>query len=214
MTLEYKLSTFCNYLHSSRQSAFDIETGDYDLLSGAMRLQAKHPDAAIYGKRIGYNAVVAVGGTLTRIVPFLCGSCMILSVCTVLVIELTAIPALAQETGGKASNTPLAIDMNHLFQHWVRSTEEEKPEGTVQIFRPAASMTFPPSRFRMTYKFARNGSCELYSLSPDDAHQFKTGKWRIDGKDKTLLRITTDGKTISFRIVELSKTLMRIAPST
>jgi N12 class adenine-specific DNA methylase len=53
--------------------SIDIETGDYeladDLLSGAMRLQAKHPDAAIYGKRIGYNAVVAVGGTLTRVVP-------------------------------------------------------------------------------------------------------------------------------------------------
>lgn len=53
--------------------SIDIETGDYeladDLLAGAMRLQAKHPDAAIYGKRIGYNAVVAVGGSLTRIVP-------------------------------------------------------------------------------------------------------------------------------------------------
>ncbi len=53
--------------------SIDIETGDYeladDLLAGAIRLQAKHPDAAIYGKRIGYNAVVAVGGTLTRIVP-------------------------------------------------------------------------------------------------------------------------------------------------
>jgi N12 class adenine-specific DNA methylase len=53
--------------------SIDIETGDYeladDLLAGAVRLQVKHPDAAIYGKRIGYNAAVAVGGTLTRIVP-------------------------------------------------------------------------------------------------------------------------------------------------
>jgi N12 class adenine-specific DNA methylase len=53
--------------------SIDIETGDYELaddfLAGAMRLQAKHPDAAIYGIRIGYNAVVAFGGTLRRIVP-------------------------------------------------------------------------------------------------------------------------------------------------
>ncbi len=139
-------------------------------------------------------------------------SWMILSLWTVLAKQLITIPALAQEAPGKTSKTPLAINMNHLFQHWVRSTEEEKPGETVQIFRPATSMIFPPSRFRMAYKFSRNGSCESYSLSPDDAHQFKTGKWRIDVKDKTLLRITTDGKTISFRIVELSKVLLRIAP--
>jgi hypothetical protein len=48
--------------------SIDIETGDYefseagDLLTGAMRLQAKHPTAAIYGKRIGYNAVLGIGG--------------------------------------------------------------------------------------------------------------------------------------------------------
>jgi N12 class adenine-specific DNA methylase len=53
--------------------SIDIETSDYeladDLLSGAMRLLAKYPDAAIHGKRIGYDAVIAVGGSLTRIVP-------------------------------------------------------------------------------------------------------------------------------------------------
>jgi hypothetical protein len=48
--------------------SIDIETQDYefseadDLLTGAVRLQAKHPDAAIYGKRIGFNAVLGVGG--------------------------------------------------------------------------------------------------------------------------------------------------------
>ncbi len=50
--------------------SIDIETGDYeidsDVLVPALRLQAKHPDAAIYGKRIGFNAVFAVGGSLIR----------------------------------------------------------------------------------------------------------------------------------------------------
>jgi hypothetical protein len=50
--------------------SIDIETGDYeiddDLIVTGRRLQAKHPDAAIYGKRIGYNAVFAIGGTLMR----------------------------------------------------------------------------------------------------------------------------------------------------
>lgn len=30
------------------------------------RLLAKRPEAAIYGKRIGYNAVYAVGGSVFR----------------------------------------------------------------------------------------------------------------------------------------------------
>jgi hypothetical protein len=50
--------------------SIDIETGEYeideDLIVAGRRLQSKHPDAAIYGKRIGYNAVYSIGGTLVR----------------------------------------------------------------------------------------------------------------------------------------------------
>jgi hypothetical protein len=50
--------------------SIDIETGEYmvgeDLLSLSLTLQAKHPDAALWGERIGFDAVYAVGGTLTE----------------------------------------------------------------------------------------------------------------------------------------------------
>ena len=50
--------------------SIDIESGDYeiadDLLVAGRRLQARRPDAKMYGKRIGYNAVYAVGGSLVR----------------------------------------------------------------------------------------------------------------------------------------------------
>ena len=53
--------------------SIDIETGDYeigdDLLATTNRLMARHPDAAIWSERIGYNAVYAVGGSLQRIAP-------------------------------------------------------------------------------------------------------------------------------------------------
>lgn len=52
--------------------SIDIETGDFEIgddpLMTAKRLLAKHPEAAIYGKRIGYNAVYAVGGSVYRTV--------------------------------------------------------------------------------------------------------------------------------------------------
>jgi hypothetical protein len=45
-----------------------IETGDYEIdkdpIVTGRRLQAKHPDAAVYGKRIGYDAVFSIGGSL------------------------------------------------------------------------------------------------------------------------------------------------------
>jgi hypothetical protein len=49
----------------------DIETGDYELddrlgLEASERLLAKHPGAAIWSERIGYDAVVSLGGGLTR----------------------------------------------------------------------------------------------------------------------------------------------------
>jgi hypothetical protein len=51
--------------------SIDIETGDYeidsDLLATCRRLQARHENAVLWTERIGFNAVYAVGGTLTRI---------------------------------------------------------------------------------------------------------------------------------------------------
>lgn len=57
-----------------RLVSIDIETGEYEIgddnsLEAPRRLLAKHPDAAIYTLRIGYNAVYALGGVLERTAP-------------------------------------------------------------------------------------------------------------------------------------------------
>jgi hypothetical protein len=50
--------------------SIDIETEDYEIdadpIAAGLRLKLRHPDVAMYGKRIGYDAVYAVGGTLVR----------------------------------------------------------------------------------------------------------------------------------------------------
>jgi hypothetical protein len=51
--------------------SIDIETGDYEIgddtgIASSRRLLSKHPGAAIWAERIGYDAAYAVGGTLTR----------------------------------------------------------------------------------------------------------------------------------------------------
>jgi hypothetical protein len=51
--------------------SIDIETGNYaiddNLLDSSRRLQQQYPHAIIWAERIGFNAVYAVGGTLTKV---------------------------------------------------------------------------------------------------------------------------------------------------
>jgi hypothetical protein len=124
---------------------------------------------------------------------------------------LFASPDTAQAAGTTTNGTRRQVDINDLFQHWVRSSEEEQPGVTVQIFRPATSMNFPPSRFRMAYKFAPNGSCEFYFLSPDDDHHFKPCAWTISD-DRMILKITANRKSTSFRIAQLTGKSLRLKP--
>jgi hypothetical protein len=119
-------------------------------------------------------------------------------------------PARVAHGGARTRHFEAGIEP--LLQHWVRSNEEEPPGGTRQVFRPAGSRAFPPSRFRMAYTFARGGGCRSYFLSPDDNHRFKPGRWTLDPRDSTQLQITVEAETTSFRIVELSRTLLRLEP--
>jgi len=108
---------------------------------------------------------------------------------------------------------PKGVNIKDLFQHWVHSYEEQKDtDAKEQIFRPAKSREFPPSHFRMAYNFSEGGECEWMFLDPADRHHFKPGKWEIDSGDKSVLKITADGRTNSFRIVELSKDILRLVP--
>lgn len=125
---------------------------------------------------------------------------------------LIAAAATAQALDTKPTHTQLAIDIHDLFQHWVHSSEEEQAGSMVQVFRPAGSKKFPPSRFRMVYKFAPNGACEFYYLSPDDAHHFKPCNWTMNVSDKMILRISAKGKLISYRIVQLTGKILSLVP--
>jgi len=125
---------------------------------------------------------------------------------------LTASPAHAQEAHAKPNRESVDIDIDNLFQHWVHSSEEEPSGDVVRIYRPAASRNFPPSRFRMAYKFAPGGDCEFYFLSPDDNHRFRACRWSINASDETIIRIVANGTTVSFGIVELSGKILRLRP--
>ncbi|CBN55436.1 MULTISPECIES: hypothetical protein [Kamptonema] len=49
----------------------DFESGDYEVdetgLKAARKLSAKHPNASLFGIRIGYNVAVSFGGVMERV---------------------------------------------------------------------------------------------------------------------------------------------------
>ena len=113
--------------------------------------------------------------------------------------------------GSAPSQKSLLINLEYLCKQWVHSSEEQKPTDKAQLYRPSDFKHFPPSRGRMKYIFYKNGDCEWYFFSPDDAHHFKPGKWQIDPNDKRILRITKGDATESYRVLELTKDILRIA---
>jgi hypothetical protein len=54
--------------NAGKQIVIDVETGDYEIdedgLAASRRLLQRHPGAALYGARIGYDAVYTLGGVL------------------------------------------------------------------------------------------------------------------------------------------------------
>ncbi|SJM95042.1 hypothetical protein CRENPOLYSF2_4520001 [Crenothrix polyspora] len=110
------------------------------------------------------------------------------------------------------STQPLAgINPEYLCQHWLHSREEEQQTDKDEIYRPKNFKEFPASHFRMQYIFYKNGDCDWFFLAPDDGHHFKRGKWSVDPKDKNILHITKDDTMETYRVNELTKTVMRIA---
>ena len=51
-----------------KQIVINVETGNYEIdndgLAASRHMLAKHPDAALFGARIGYDAVYTLGGAL------------------------------------------------------------------------------------------------------------------------------------------------------
>jgi len=91
------------------------------------------------------------------------------------IISLMVLLGLAGCAGmaGNESGASKAVDNMNFYQHWVHAYEEQGGNKTPNIFRPAGSQPFPPSRFRMEFSFDPNGQCTYKELSPDDRHAMR-----------------------------------------
>lgn len=108
------------------------------------------------------------------------------------------------------------FDIQNLFQSWSNTYEEEQPDALIRLFRSGDPDGFAPSRFRMRYVFSESGDCEWLFLNPIDAHYMKPATWKVAPNDNHVILIyDTDGgllKNVSFKIIELEKDVLQIAP--
>ncbi|NJO93560.1 MAG: hypothetical protein HC820_02860 [Hydrococcus sp. RM1_1_31] len=65
----------------------------------------------------------------------------------------------------------------------------------------------------MQYIFSADGTCKWYYLAPNDKHHFRDGTWKIDANTENIIHIEQD-KTVSYRIVELTKEVLRMVLTT
>jgi predicted small secreted protein len=113
---------------------------------------------------------------------------------------------LSTEAGGSK-----AVANTDFFQRWVHSYEEQNGQKTPNIFRPAGSREFPPSRFRMEFGFDPSGQCNYKYLSPVDAHELRNCVYtKIDNK----VYLYDDGgkalNHLAFTIVSLNKAELKM----
>ena len=115
------------------------------------------------------------------------------------------------------SDPSVDFNIQDLLQSWRHSWEEEQEGDTIRIYRPSDYKDFPVGWFRMKYVFYENGECEWLYLAPTDGHSLKPGKWEISRKDNEVILIydTADKlkASLSFRIIELEKDILRIVPA-
>lgn len=109
------------------------------------------------------------------------------------------------------TNSSSSIDISLLLNEWVHLYEEDA--DSVQTYRPADYMEFPPSRYRQRYIFEESGNAEWLVLSPTDAHYFESGKWLYDETENHLIITdSTDTHLKRFKIISLEPDLLEMVP--
>lgn len=100
---------------------------------------------------------------------------------------------------------PVGLDQNLTGIEWTRSLEEEAdPNAMPQIYRPEDYADFTATRFRQTFQFNTDKSCEYKVLAPNDAHYTTTGSWAMDTSRVLTIFDESENQIFEFEIVRLT----------
>ena len=78
-------------------------------------------------------------------------------------------------------------------QKWLRSPNEDEKRGG-EVYRPESFKNLQPMRFRPTFIFHGDKTCQYMSLEPNDAHKMKDANWAYNTNKQFRVFSRTDGK--------------------
>ena len=97
-----------------------------------------------------------------------------------------------------------------LLKCWTHSYEEENNTED-KIFRSCDFREFGPSRYRSTYIFEEDNSCQYLVLANNDAHFFQTATWELDEQTQVIVIKGANNEVIQeIEVIELAEDRLKI----
>jgi len=94
-----------------------------------------------------------------------------------------------------------------LLREWKHSREEER--DSIVIYRPSSSRYFPPTRFRETIEFFKDGEFKYLNIGAGDAHYFMYGAWALSKTDSSIIMLVySQEKKVKIKLVELNDNIL------
>ena len=101
-----------------------------------------------------------------------------------------------------------SVDLNtDLFQAWTHAFEEQDDVNAKRrIYRLSDSQSFAPARFRSSYVFRADATCQYLFLHPADAHFMKEGYFTYDEESRILevFDAEDDQRVSSYNVIQIS----------
>ena len=94
-----------------------------------------------------------------------------------------------------------------LLQSWTQAFEEQDDANSPRrIYRLSDSQSFAPARFRSSYVFRADATCQYLFLHPADAHFMKEGYYTYDEESRILeiFDAEEDQLVISYTVIQIS----------
>ncbi|MBA3662959.1 MAG: hypothetical protein H0W61_01955 [Bacteroidetes bacterium] len=97
-----------------------------------------------------------------------------------------------------------------MIKCWAASYEENKENSQEKLYR-TCDHAFPPSRFRQSIEFSKNGTCKVLQVGETDAHYIVDCKYTYDKKKKVLDISDVNGKVkMKIKVISITSETLKI----
>ena len=122
-----------------------------------------------------------------------------------IIILFNLLLALGMQAQKKSSGIPV-----DLYKCWSASYEENKETSKEKIYRNC-EYAFPPSRFRQSIIFEKDGTCKVLHVGEADAHYYVDCKYVYNKKKRTINISDEKGKVkMKFKVISVNKEILKV----